>query len=112
MLLVSGWAREAGLEPGIDAHGNLWALPKGWSGPLVTSGSHVDTVPDGGLYDGALGTVLGLELAHEHRGRTTGGARTGVLVCAAEGSSAVQRRHCRLPADDRLAGGVRAGRPA
>lgn len=75
MLLVAGWAREAGLEPGIDGFGNLWALP---AGPdlVVTSGSHVDTVPDGGRYDGALGTVLGLELADE--------LGSGVLVCAAE----------------------------
>jgi N-carbamoyl-L-amino-acid hydrolase len=84
MLLVAGWAREQQLEPGIDAHGNLWALPAGWPGPLVTSGSHVDTVPDGGRYDGALGTVLGLELARDLDGETAGGARAGVLVCAAE----------------------------
>jgi hydantoinase/carbamoylase family amidase len=84
MLLVAGWAREAGLEPGIDDHGNLWAPPRGWPGPLVTSGSHVDTVPDGGRYDGALGTILGLELAHDLSGETRFGARAGLLVCAAE----------------------------
>jgi N-carbamoyl-L-amino-acid hydrolase len=84
MALVAGWARDQGLEPGIDAYGNLWALPSGWPGPLVTSGSHVDTVPDGGRYDGALGTVLGLELARDLDGKTAGGARAGVLVCAAE----------------------------
>jgi hydantoinase/carbamoylase family amidase len=77
MRLVAGWARQAGLEPGLDRHGNLWGLPSGSDGPLVTSGSHVDTVPDGGRYDGALGTVLGLELAHELPG-------CGLLVCAAE----------------------------
>ncbi|HEY2771752.1 MAG TPA: hydantoinase/carbamoylase family amidase [Solirubrobacteraceae bacterium] len=84
MTLVAGWARSAGLEPGIDRHGNLWALPSGWDGPLVTSGSHVDTVPDGGRYDGALGTVLALELAEELGDGTDGGARPAVLVCAAE----------------------------
>ena len=84
MTLVATWAREAGLAPGLDAHGNLWALPSGWAGPLVTSGSHVDTVPDGGRYDGALGTVLGLELARELEDETAAGARAGVLVCAAE----------------------------
>src|SRR4029079_17938894 len=57
MRLVAGWAREPGLPPALDAHGNLWALPEG-DGPIVTSGSHVDTVPAGGRYDGALGTVL------------------------------------------------------
>jgi hydantoinase/carbamoylase family amidase len=84
MLLVAQWAREAALHPGIDDHGNLWALPPDWSGPLVSAGSHVDTVPDGGRYDGALGTVLGLELAHGLRDGTAAGARPALLVCAAE----------------------------
>jgi hydantoinase/carbamoylase family amidase len=84
LVLVAGWAREAGLEPGLDRHGNLWALPPGSSGPLVSAGSHVDTVPDGGRYDGALGTVLGLELAEKLRAGTPSGARPAVLVCAAE----------------------------
>ncbi len=79
MRLVAGWAREAGLEPGIDPHGNLWALPVESTGPVVTAGSHVDTVPDGGRYDGALGTVLGLELVGDLRP-----AQAGILVCAAE----------------------------
>jgi hydantoinase/carbamoylase family amidase len=77
MRLVAGWAREAGLTPGLDKFGNLWALPAG-DGPIVTSGSHVDTVPDGGRYDGALGTVLGLEVATEL------GPGAGLLICAAE----------------------------
>jgi len=84
MRIVAGWAESAGLEPGLDRHGNLWALPPGWDGPLVTSGSHVDTVPDGGRYDGALGTVLGLELADELRAGTPGGTRPALLICAAE----------------------------
>ena len=87
MRLVAGWARELGLEPGIDAFGNLWALP-GWEGsndgPVVTAGSHVDTVPDGGRYDGALGTVLGLELVADLQDRPAVGAHPGLLVCAAE----------------------------
>src|SRR3954468_2043884 len=75
MRLVAEWAREARLEPALDAHGNLWALPAG-DGPVATSGSHVDTVPAGGRYDGALGTVLALEAA--------GALGTGVVTCAAE----------------------------
>jgi hydantoinase/carbamoylase family amidase len=78
MRLVARWAREAGLEPALDAFGNLWALPADASGPLVTAGSHVDTVPDGGRYDGALGTVLALEASTEL------GGRVGLLICAAE----------------------------
>jgi len=76
MRLVAAWAHEAGLPVALDPHGNLWALPAG-DGPVVTSGSHVDTVPGGGRYDGALGTVLALEAAIALRGRA------GVLVCAA-----------------------------
>src|SRR3954451_14553205 len=75
MRLVAEWARAAGLEPALDAQGNLWALPAG-DGPMATSGSRVDTVPAGGRYDGALGTVLALEAA--------AALGTGVLTCAAE----------------------------
>ena len=84
MRLVAGWARELGLDAGIDAHGNLWALPGSDDGPVVTAGSHVDTVPDGGRYDGALGTVLGLELVADLQTRSGPDAPVGLLVCAAE----------------------------
>src|SRR4051794_4637852 len=77
MGLVGGWAAEAGLRAALDPPGNLWALPAG-EGPIATSGSHVDTVPDGGRYDGALGTVLALEAAHAL------GDEVGVVVFAAE----------------------------
>ena len=79
MRLVAGWAADAGVRPALDRHGNLWALPDA-GGPLVSSGSHVDTVPDGGRHDGALGTVLALEAAV-----ALGATRpVAVLVCAAE----------------------------
>src|SRR4051812_2197078 len=79
MRLVAAWAAEAGLRAALDAHGNLWALPDGdGDGAIATSGSHVDTVPGGGRYDGALGTVLAFEAADAL------GDRAGVLVCAAE----------------------------
>jgi N-carbamoyl-L-amino-acid hydrolase len=81
MLLVAGWAENAGLTPAVDEFGNLWALPAEGSGPVVTAGSHVDTVPDGGRYDGALGTVLGLELVSD---LADSPVDCGLLVCAAE----------------------------
>src|SRR3954451_23787031 len=77
MRLVAGWAHEAGLPAALDAPGTLWALPAG-EGAVVPAGSHVDTVPAGGRYDGALGTVLALEAAMAL------GGRAGVLTCAAE----------------------------
>ena len=80
MLLVAGWAREAGLEAAVDSRGNLWCLPPG-DAPCVTGGSHVDTVPDGGRYDGPLGTVLAVEAA------ARAGGERGILVCAAEEAS-------------------------
>ena len=76
--LAAGWAREARLEPALDPHGNLWAAPAGVAGPLVSSGSHLDTVPDGGRFDGALGVVLALDAAEALPGRAA------LLVCAAE----------------------------
>lgn len=77
MLLVAGWTEQAGLLPRLDRFGNLWGLPRA-GGPFVTSGSHVDTVPNGGRHDGAFGTVLALEAVEELDGPF------GVLVCAGE----------------------------
>src|SRR3954447_14293430 len=79
MRLAAEWAAEAGLQPAVDRHGNLWALPDG-DGAFVSSGSHVDTVPDGGRLDGALGTVLALEAAIALRAVRP----VALLVCAAE----------------------------
>jgi hydantoinase/carbamoylase family amidase len=76
--LAAGWAREARLEPALDPHGNLWAAPAGAACRLASSGSHLDTVPDGGRFDGALGVVLALEAAEVLAGRAA------LLVCAAE----------------------------
>ena len=77
MVLVAGWMGEARLLPRLDRFGNLWGLPP-VSGPFVTSGSHVDTVPNGGRLDGALGTVMALEAVERLDGPF------GVLVCAGE----------------------------
>lgn len=62
---LSAWASELHLESWVDAAGN-WhaALPAATAGaPTFVIGSHLDTVPDGGRYDGLLGVVLGLVLA-------------------------------------------------
>jgi beta-ureidopropionase / N-carbamoyl-L-amino-acid hydrolase len=56
-------AAEAGLEPRIDAAGNHSAVLAGESADARTLllGSHLDTVPEGGRFDGALGVLAALE---------------------------------------------------
>jgi len=61
--LVVKWMAELGLEVGIDAIGNVIGLRKGrQDGAPVMIGSHIDTVATGGLYDGNLGVLAGLEV--------------------------------------------------
>jgi len=64
--LLLEWGTSAGLKPRIDPVGNLWLLPP-HSQPLLL-GSHLDSVPGGGRFDGALGVLLGLELAERYHG--------------------------------------------
>jgi allantoate deiminase len=55
---VAGWLREEGLEVRRDAVGNLFGVLRGTEpGPSIVSGSHLDTVIDGGRLDGALGVI-------------------------------------------------------
>ncbi len=58
--LASGWMREAGLEVSSDDAGNLFGRrgdARAWSG------SHLDSVPTAGKFDGALGVVAAIEAA-------------------------------------------------
>jgi allantoate deiminase len=58
---VAGWMAEAGLEVRPDAVGNVWGTLAGSEGgPLIATGSHVDSQTPGGRYDGALGVIAGL----------------------------------------------------
>ena len=68
--LAAGWLREAGFAVEVDAHGNLLGRLPGDEPELpdVWTGSHLDSVPRGGRYDGALGVVAGIE-ALERLGR-------------------------------------------
>jgi acetylornithine deacetylase/succinyl-diaminopimelate desuccinylase-like protein len=61
--LVAGWMREGGLEVETDAAGNLFGRLRGRRPEVaeVWTGSHLDSVPAGGRFDGALGVVGGLE---------------------------------------------------
>jgi beta-ureidopropionase / N-carbamoyl-L-amino-acid hydrolase len=55
----AGAAAERGMRTEYDRNGNLWAWwdAPGATGTAVLTGSHLDSVPDGGAYDGPLGVV-------------------------------------------------------
>jgi len=57
--------RAAGLETWVDTAGNIFGAigirAFGRDTPVVLTGSHIDTVPEGGILDGALGVLAGLE---------------------------------------------------
>ena len=64
--LARGWMEEAGLAVSVDSAGNL--VGRHPSGGDVWTGSHLDSVPNGGRFDGVLGAVAGIE-AVERAGR-------------------------------------------
>lgn len=62
--LVAKYMKEAGLSVREDAVGNLIGRREGRNpkAPVVLTGSHIDTVCDGGIFDGALGIIGGIEV--------------------------------------------------
>jgi acetylornithine deacetylase/succinyl-diaminopimelate desuccinylase-like protein len=93
--LAASWMEEAGLHVEADAAGNVVGRLPGERPelPELWTGSHLDSVPRGGKFDGALGVVAGLEAVE----RVGGQQRTlGVVVFRAEetgcqGSRAAER---------------------
>src|ERR1700716_421117 len=68
---IADWMKPLGVEVEIDAAGNLRGVyPAAESNaPRLLVGSHLDTVPDAGAYDGVLGVVLALALLEALDGR-------------------------------------------
>ncbi len=70
--LVRSWMEAAGMVVTVDTAGNLRAYPAcaqpGAS--RILFGSHLDTVPNAGRYDGVLGVMIGLALAEATRGES------------------------------------------
>jgi N-carbamoyl-L-amino-acid hydrolase len=62
--LFARWAKEAGCTVRVDAIGNLFARRRGRDDalPVVMTGSHLDTQPTGGKFDGVYGVLAGLEV--------------------------------------------------
>jgi allantoate deiminase len=65
------WMEPLGIKVRIDAAGNLRGVYAGAqpNGPRLLIGSHLDTVPNAGAYDGNLGVVLAVALLEELQGR-------------------------------------------
>jgi beta-ureidopropionase / N-carbamoyl-L-amino-acid hydrolase len=60
-----GWGREFGLQPSVDPAANLFLTLEGREPqlPPLLIGSHIDTQPTGGKFDGAYGVLAALESA-------------------------------------------------
>src|SRR5579863_6300803 len=70
----------AGLEVHVDTLGSMFALRKGrdMSKPPIGLGSHLDTQPTGGKFDGVLGTLAALEVV---RTLNDAGIETEIPIC-------------------------------
>lgn len=65
MRYLEGVARELGLEIEYDLAGNLWMIVPGADRtlPAIVTGSHADSVPEGGNYDGMAGMAAAMAVA-------------------------------------------------
>ncbi len=77
--LLASWLRDAGAALSIDAVGNMAGLFElaGPGAPVVMAGSHLDSQPQGGRFDGALGVVAAFVAASSLAERV----RAGALRC-------------------------------
>mgnify|MGYP000072880816 CR=1 FL=1 len=62
--LVTRWMREAGMDVRVDQVGNIFGRRRGRTDgrAAVMTGSHIDTQPTGGKFDGCFGVLAGLEV--------------------------------------------------
>jgi beta-ureidopropionase / N-carbamoyl-L-amino-acid hydrolase len=77
--LFAAWARDAGLELRSDRGANLFARRPGADPdrPAIMAGSHLDTQPDGGRFDGVFGVLAALEAV---RGLNDAGVQTAAPI--------------------------------
>jgi hydantoinase/carbamoylase family amidase len=71
---------EIGLEPEVDEAGNAWAYLPGEAEPALAVGSHLDSVPNGGWLDGALGVMGAMGVLRAWSGSDEPPPRTLALV--------------------------------
>jgi allantoate deiminase len=85
--VLLSWMRDVGLDTRVDAVGNVFGRLQGRDDGVVLTGSHVDTVPSGGRYDGALGIVGGLAALAALRAQGTPARTLEVVALCEEESS-------------------------
>lgn len=88
--LLAGWAAELGFDCTMDDIGNMFVRRPGTepdAAPVMT-GSHIDTQPSGGRFDGVYGVLAGLEVLHavEEAGLATRRPLEAVVWTNEEGS--------------------------
>ncbi|WP_062513004.1 M20 family metallo-hydrolase [Halobacillus sp. KGW1] len=81
--IVKGWMEEAGLETKIDTFGNLIGRKEGKNPdlPILMMGSHIDSQPYGGRYDGTAGALAAIEVVHTMKDKGMQAERTMEVVC-------------------------------
>lgn len=89
MAVVAAIAAELGFACEVDAYANLWMrLPEDdRNAPPVVIGSHLDSVPHGGNFDGLAGVVAGMLVLARYRGRAHAAPPLRVLALRGEESA-------------------------
>ena len=74
------WSTEAGAEIRYDCFGNIFAIRAGTEPdrPIILTGSHLDTQPSGGHFDGVFGVLAGVEIL---RAMNENNYRTNAPIC-------------------------------
>ncbi|MEZ5802702.1 MAG: Zn-dependent hydrolase [Rhizobiaceae bacterium] len=91
------WLRQTGLEVRVDRMGNIFGIAElaGPDAPLVMAGSHIDSQPFGGCYDGAYGVIAALAAVAELKARfagSEGAAKANLAVVAWTGEEGARFR--------------------
>jgi allantoate deiminase len=76
--VLGDWMRSLGMQVRIDPAGNLRGVT-GAAGPRLIIGSHLDTVPNAGAFDGVLGVALAIALVEALGNDAPGNAQTASI---------------------------------
>jgi len=82
--LIKRYMEDAGLEVREDSVGNVFGSIKGFSERVILTGSHIDTVKNGGKYDGALGVVTAISVLRSYMQRGEKPEKTIEVIAFAE----------------------------